>query len=380
MIDFTLTDEQRMLRDLAHDFAAKEILPQAEHYDRSGEYPWPIINKAREVGLVNLNIPEAYGGPGISVLDECIVGEELAWACSGIQTAMMLNQLACLPIIIGASEEQKKKFLGEYVVDGNKMPAYCVTEPGAGSDVAGIKTTALHKGDGYVLNGTKTWITNGPVADLFVVLAKADPSGGHKGLNFFIVERERGVKTSKPIEKMGQHASWASEVIFEDVEVPAANRIGPEGSGFRVAMGVFDKSRPPVAAGAVGVARRAMEEAVKYASERKAFGQPIAAFQGISFMIADMAMNVAAGRLLAWHSASLIDQGKKNTAEAAYAKAFCADMAMKTTTDAVQVFGGYGYSAEYPVEKLMRDAKIYQIYEGTSQIQRTIIARELFRG
>lgn len=379
MIDFTLTDEQRMLRDLAHDFAVKEILPVVEHFDKSGEYPWPIIHKAQEIGLMNLNVPEAYGGPGVGVLEECIVAEELAWACSGIQTATMLNQLACLPIIIGGSEEQKMQYLGGWVMDKQKMPAYCVTEPGAGSDVAGIKTVAARRGDTYVLNGTKTWITNGPVADLFVVLAKVDPTGGHRGLNFFIVERGWGVKTSKPIEKMGQHASWTSEVIMEDVEVPAANRIGPEGAGFKVAMEVFNKSRPPVAAGAVGVARRAMEEAIKYAKERKAFGHPIASYQGISFMVADMAMNIHAGRLLTWQAAWLADQHQPNAKESAFAKAFCADMAMKTTTDAVQVFGGYGYSAEYPVEKLMRDAKIYQIYEGTSQIQRTIIARELFK-
>ncbi len=377
MLNFMLSPEQKMLRELAHEFAEKEIKPVAEYYDRHDEFPWPVIWKAQENGLFSVNIPEAYGGPGMSLLEECILNEELAWACSGIQTSLMLNSLAALPILIAGNEDQKRRYLTRMAA--GTMAAYCVTEPGAGSDVAGIKTFAERRGDRYILNGTKTWITNGPVADIFVVFAKTDREARHEGISAFIVERAWGVKTGKPLPKMGQHASKTSEVFFEDVEVPVENRLGPEGSGFLTAMKVFDSSRPAVAAAAVGVARRAFEEATAYAKTRMAYGKPIIAQQGVSFMLADMAMNIEAGRLLAYQAAWLLDNGYPNTMQAAYAKAFCADMCMKVTTDAVQVFGGYGYSQEYPVEKLMRDAKIYQIYEGTSQVMRHIIARELSR-
>jgi len=362
---------------MAHDFAEKEIKPVAEYYDQHEDFPWAIVKKAAASGLLGVNVPEAYGGPGMSLLEECILNEELAWACSGVQTSLVLNSLASLPIIIAGSEEQKHKYLTP-LVEGT-MGAYCVTEPAAGSDVAGIKAYAERQGDKYILNGTKTWITNGPVADTFVVFAKTDRAARHRGISAFILERDWGVKTGKPLPKMGQHASKTSEVFFEDVEVPAENLLGREGDGFMIAMKVFDSSRPAVAAAAVGVARRALEEATAYAKTRMAYGKPIAALQGVSFMLADMAINIEAGRLLAREAAWLLDNGKSNTMEAAYAKAFCADMAMKVTTDAVQVFGGYGYSQEYPVEKLMRDAKIFQLYEGTSQVQRHIIARELTR-
>ncbi|MCS6845803.1 MAG: acyl-CoA dehydrogenase family protein [Caldilineales bacterium] len=380
MLCFELSDEQRMLRDLAHQFAEKEIVPVAAHYDTTGEYPWPIIRKGFDLGLMNLNIPEEYGGPGTSVLEECIINEELAWGCSGIQTAMMLNSLAAWPLILVGTEAQKTKYLGEWMMEKRKMGAYGLTEPAAGSDVAGIKTTAVKKNGYYVLNGSKTWITNAPIADFFIIFAKTDPAARHRGMTAFLVERGwPGLTTGKPMHKMGQHAAWTGEVFLEDVEVPVENRLGEEGQGFMIAMQVFDRSRPAVASAAVGVARRAMEEAVRYANERHAFGKPISVNQGVSFMIADMAMNIEAARLLAHKAAWLIDRGLPNVKEAAFAKAFAADVVMKTTTDAVQVFGGYGYSAEYPVEKLMRDAKIYQIYEGTSQIQRVIIARELLR-
>ncbi|MEZ4770852.1 MAG: acyl-CoA dehydrogenase family protein [Caldilineales bacterium] len=380
MLDFQFNDEQRMVRDLAHQFAEKEIMPVAEHYDTSGEYPWPIIRKGLQLGLMNVNIPEEYGGPGLDVLGECIVNEELAWGCSGIQTAMMLNSLASWPIILAGNDTQKQKYLGEWLMDNGKMAAYGLTEPNAGSDVAGIKTTAIRKNGAYILNGSKTWITNAPVADCFVIFAKTDPGARHRGMSAFVVEKDwPGVSTGKPIHKLGQHAAWTGEVFLQDVEVPAENRLGEEGQGFMIAMKVFDRSRPTVSAAAVGVAQRALDEAVRYANERHAFGKPISANQGISFMAAEMAMNVEAARLLVYKSAWLVDRGESNVKEAAFAKAFAADTAMKATTDAVQIFGGYGYSAEYPVEKLMRDAKIYQIYEGTSQIQRVIIARELFR-
>ena len=379
-INYALNEDQKMLQNLARDFAAKEIIPKAEHYDQTGEYPWEIFHKARESGLVNLNIPEEYGGTGASVLEECIVGEEFAYACSGIQTAMMINQLAALPILIAGNESQKQHYFTRLTEEG-KVMAYCMTEPDAGSDVSGIKTVAVKRGNKYVLNGAKTWITAGPVADFFTVFAKTDPDAGHKGMSCFIVERAfGGVTTSKPLEKMGQHSAQTSMVFFEDVEVPAENLLGREGDGFMIGMKVFDKSRPPVAAAATGVARRALDEAVRYAGERTTFGKPIAQYQGVGFMLADMKIRVEAAHQLALQSAWLVDNGFRNTTEAAVAKAFCADAAMQNATDAVQVFGGNGYSREYPVEKLMRDAKIYQIYEGTTQIQKMIILRELYKG
>lgn len=381
-LSYDLTDDQVMLQNLARDFARKEIINSgaAEHYDVSGEWPWELWKKALRVGLVNLNIPEEYGGVGASVLEECIVGEELAYGCSGIQTALMLNQLAVLPMLVAASDAQKAQYFPKLTQDG-KIMSYCLTEPDAGSDVAGIKTTAVRKGDRYILNGTKTWITDGPVASYFTVFAKTDPNGRHKGMSCFVVEREwKGVSTSKPLEKLGQHAAQACQVFFEDVEVPVENILSREGDGFMIAMKVFDKSRPPVAAAATGVARRALDESVRYANERHAFGQPIHNFQGIGFMLADMKIRVEAARSLTWKSAWLIDHGRRNTVEAAAAKAYAADAAVLNSVDAVQVFGGNGYSREYPVEKLMRDSKIYQIYEGTTQIQKSIILRELYKG
>jgi acyl-CoA dehydrogenase len=375
MLNFEFSSEQKMLRDLAHDFSENEIKPVAEHYDVSEEFPWPVIKKAQEYGLFSVNIPEEYGGPGMSLLEEVILTEELAWGCSGIETALMLNSLAALPIKLAGSEELKQKYLGR-MAEG-AMAAYCVTEPGAGSDVAAMKLSAERKGDKYVLNGNKIWITNAPVADIFVVFARTNKEDRYGGLSAFVVEREWGVTTGKHLPKMGQHAAWTSEVFFEDVEVPVENRLGPEGVGFLIAMKVFDSSRPAVSSAAVGVARRAFEEATEYAKTRIAFGKPIIAKQAIGFKLADMAVEIEAGRLLAQKAAWLLDNGKRNTTLAAYAKAYCADMAMRVTTEAVQVFGGYGYSREYPVEKLMRDSKIFQLYEGTSEVQRHIIAREI---
>lgn len=377
---FELSNDQRMLQELARDFTRKEITPKAEHYDRTGEWPWEIFNKAREVGLVNLNIPEQYGGMGASVLEECIVGEEMAYGCTGIETALMLNQLAALPLLIAGNDRQKEHYFTRITEEG-KIISYALTEPDAGSDVAGIKTTATKQGDRYILNGGKTWITDAPVASFFIVFAKTNPEAGHRGMSAFIVERDYpGLSVSKPLEKMGQHAAQTAQVFFENVEVPEENRLGAEGDGFMIAMKVFDKSRPPVAAAATGLARRALDEAVKYAGERFTFGQPIYQHQGVGFLLADMKIRAEAARDLAWKAAWLVDNGKRNTTEAAVAKAFCADAAMQNATDAVQVFGGNGYSREYPVEKLMRDAKIYQIYEGTTQIQKLIIVRELYRG
>ena len=376
---YELPEDVKMLQELAMDFTRREIIPRAEHYDQNEEWPWDIFHKARAVGLVNLNIPEEYGGMGATALEECVIAESMAYGCSGIQTALMLNQLATLPLLIAGSDEQKRRYL-PWIADDGKVAAYCVTEPDAGSDVAGIKSTALRRNDNYILNGSKTWITDGPVASFFSVFAKTDPDAGHSGISCFLVERDwPGVSTSKPLAKMGQHAAQACQVFFENVEVPACNRLGEEGEGFRIAMKAFDKSRPGVAIAAIGVARRALDEAVAYAGERTAFGQPISHFQGVGFMLADMAIRVEAGRHLAYKAAWDVDQGNRNTMSAAMAKAYCAEAAMKNATDAVQVFGGNGYSREFPVEKLMRDAKIYQIYEGTTQIQQMIIMRELYR-
>ncbi len=378
-VSFNLTDEQKMLQQTARDFARKEMAPVAEHYDQAAEFPWPVVRKAQELGLTILNIPEKYDGIGASVFEESLVAEELSWGCSGIATAITINNLAALPIILGGTDEQKKEWLGR-LVDG-QFSAYCVTEPDAGSNVMGMRTRAEKRSDVYVLNGSKMFISNANVADFHTVFAVTDPQSGHKGLSCFVVDAKApGVTISKHFDKLGQRCADTAEITYEDVEVPAANLLGgAEGQGFYLAMKVFDKSRPPVAAGAVGVAQRAMDECIRYAQERETFGVPIYKHQVISFMIADMAINIEAARMLAWRAATMVDQGGRNAKYAAFAKAFAADMAMKVTVDAVQVFGGYGFMKEYPVEKLMRDVKVYQIYEGTSQIQRSIIARELFR-
>ena len=377
-INFRLSDEQKMIQKLARDFSQNEIIPVAEHYDKTHEYPWPVIKKAQELGLTTMNIPEQYGGLGLSLFEECLVSEELAWGCSGMSTAIGANTLGMLPILIAGNEDQKTEYFGR-MVDG-ALAAYCLTEPEAGSDVAGIRTQARRDGDSYLLNGNKTFITGATVANVYTVFAYTDPEKRYNGMSCFIVDRDwEGVSVGKPFDKMGQHASDTAEVIFDNVRVPKENLLSNEGDGFMIAMKVFDKSRPVVAAGAVGVARRAFEEAVKYAKERVSMGHPIWQYQAIGHMIADMAMEVEAARLLTWKAAWAVDAGERNTTASAFAKAYAADSAMRICTNAVQVFGGYGFMAEYPVEKLMRDVKIYQIYEGTSQIQRNIVVRELFR-
>jgi acyl-CoA dehydrogenase len=379
-ISFELSDEQKQLQKMARDFAAREIIPVAEHFDQTAEFPIDIVNKGRDLGLVNLNIPLEYGGPGANVLEETIVSEELAYGCSGISTAMSVNNLSSLPILIGGTEQQKEYWLGQRMAGNGDLAAYCVTEPGAGSNVAGIQTRAERRNGHYVVNGSKIFISNVNYSSFYTVFALTDPGARHRGISCFIIERETpGIRVSKHFDKLGQRAADTAEIVFENVEVPVENRIGVEGQGFMLAMKVFDHSRPGVAAGAVGVARRAMEECIKYAKERETFGQPIWQHQAIGHKIADMAINIEAARLLARQAAWLVDNGVDNPKMAAYAKAFAADMAMKVTVDAVQVFGGYGYMKEYPVEKLMRDIKVFQIYEGTSEIQRNIIVRELFR-
>ncbi len=378
MIDFSLSDEQRQLRELAHDFAAHEIYPKSAEHDRTGEFPTEILEKAWEVGLLNTHIPSEYGGLGLGVLEGCLLGEEIAWGCTGIGTAMEANGLAEAPVIVAGTEEQKRAWLAP-MIDEFRLASYCVTEPDAGSDVAGIKTMARKVGDDYVLSGEKMWITGASHADWYFVLAYTDPDKRHRGMSAFLVPREtEGVEVGKKEVNLGQHASDTRGVRFTDVRVPAAHRLGNEGDGFKIAMAAFDHTRPTVSAAAVGLARHAMEHAVQYAQERTTFGVPIAKHQSVAFMIADMAKDIEAARMLVWLSAWTIDQGRRNTREAAYAKAFAADTAMRVALDAVQIFGGYGYSTEYPVEKLLRDAKVFQIYEGTSQIQRLIIAKEIF--
>jgi acyl-CoA dehydrogenase len=375
------SEQESMFRDMARDFARKEIAPKAEHYDRANEFPWDIFKKAQQIGLVTLNIPEEYGGAGANLMEEILAGEELAWACSGISTALTINNLAALPIIIGGNEAQKRHWLGERLVAGNQLAAYCVTEPAAGSNVIGMQSRAVKKGDHYVLNGTKTFISNATVADFYTVFALTNPEAGHKGMSCFIVDRKsKGVSVSKHFDKLGQRAADTAEVSFQDVEVPVENLVGQEGQGFYIAMKVFDKSRPAVGAGAVGVAQRALDESIRYAKERETFGVPIWQHQAIGQMIAKMATNIEAARALVYRAAlAVMNDEPDKTRLASMSKVFAADMAMEATIDAVQIFGGYGFMREYPVEKLMRDVKVYQIYEGTSQIQRNIITRELMR-
>jgi acyl-CoA dehydrogenase len=379
VVDFGLTEEQRALRDLAREFARKEIAPVAALYDREHRYPWEVLRKAFAAGLMNGAVPPEYGGAGIGVLESVLLCEELAAGCSGIWSCITDNNLAAWPVILAGTEAQKREYLGQLTAEPC-FAAYCQTEAEAGSDVANIKTTARRLGDEYVINGSKRFITNGGVASWYSVFASTEPGARHRGLSAFVVPRETpGLSVGKEEDKMGQRAASTTEVYFGDVRVPAANRLGEEGQGFKLAMATLDRTRPEVAAGAVGVARSALEHATAYARERQQFGQPIASFQAIQFMLADMAREVEAARLLTWQSAWLVDRGTPGARESAYAKLAAADAAMKVTTDAVQVFGGNGYMRDYPVEKLMRDAKLFQIYEGTSQIQRLVIARELLK-
>ena len=375
MVDFTLTDEQKALRELAHDFAVKEIRPVAWEYDKDSIWPQAIIEKAHEVGLMNVHVPEEYGGPGLSYLDGCLIEEEISWGCSGIGTSLGANGLAAAPVSLGGSEEVKAEYFGE-LVDGPTLASFCLTEPDAGSDVSGMRTRAKKHGDKYVLNGSKCFITNGGYADWFTVYAKTDPDAGHRGISAFLVRKDDTVIVDKKEDKMGQRASNTATITFNDTEVDAKYLLGEENKGFKLAMMTLDRTRPGVAAMATGIARAAFEFATEYSKERVQFGVPIAMHQAIQFMIADMSTKVHLSRLATWNSAVLLDQGKRNTLESSHAKRFAADSAMEVTTDAVQVYGGYGFIKDYPVEKLMRDAKIMQLYEGTSQIQRLVIARE----
>ncbi len=379
-VSFALTAEQRELRALAREFAEKEIRPHAAEHDEKQTHPTDIIAKAHALGLLNLHVPAALGGAELTCFDGMLVGEELNWGCSGIGTSIVANGLAAGPILVAGTEAQCKEWLGP-LVEEPILGCFGLTEPGAGSDVSGIQTTAERRGDAYVINGSKMFITNAGHASWIVCFASTDRSKGHKGLSAFVVPMDAdGVTIERKLDKMGQRATDTSAVAFQDVVIPAANRLGEEGEGFKIAMQTLDFTRPGTAIGAVGVAQAAFELAVDYAKERVQFGMPIAMNQGVNFLVADMATEIEAARLLCWQAAWMIDagHGRKATKYSSFAKRFAADTAMKVTTDAVQVFGGYGYMKEYPVEKLMRDAKLFQIYEGTSQIQRLVIAKEIF--
>src|SRR6188474_91061 len=377
-VSFALSEEQKSLRELAREFAEKEIRPKAAEYDEHQTHPADVIAKAHEVGLMNPHVPEELGGAGLGSMDGAVLGEELCWGCSGIGTAIVANILGALPMLIAGTEEQQREWLPPLLEDPI-LCSFALTEPNAGSDVSGIQTTAERHGDEYVINGSKMFISNAGHAAWIVVFASTDRSAGQRGLSAFVVPADaEGVTVEKHLDKMGQRATDTSALAFQDVKVPAANRLGEEGQGFKIAMQTLDNTRPGTAAGAVGVARAAFDYSVEYARERVQFGQPIAMNQGVNFLVADMAAEIEAARLLVWQAAWLLDQGRRATLQSSFAKRFASDTAMKVTTDAVQIFGGYGYMKEYPVEKLMRDAKLFQIYEGTSQIQRLVIAREIF--
>jgi len=379
-MDYNLTEEQVMIRDLARKIAQEKIKPVRAEYDEKNEFPWPIVKILAESDLMGIYIPEEYGGTGGGVFDLCLATEELSRVCGGISLGLAATALGVFPLLLYGNDEQKKKYLPD-IAKGKRLGAFALTEPEAGSDAGAVKTTAKKEGDHYVLNGTKQWITNGGEAEIYSVVAITDKKKGARGATVFLVEKgTEGFEFGKKEDKMGIRASATRELIFNDCKVPKENVLGREGMGFIVAMKTFDHSRPGVAAQAVGIAQGALDEAVAYAQQRKQFGQPISSFQGIQFMLADMATQTEAARALVYATARMVDAGVKNIAKAsAMCKLFASDVAMKVTVDAVQVFGGYGYMREYPVEKMMRDAKITQIYEGTNQIQRGVIASNLIK-
>jgi acyl-CoA dehydrogenase len=379
MIGFDLTPEQRALQKKARQFSKEVILPVAAKHDRDGTFPLDIMEKAHQEGFFTPLVPKKYGGQGLGVLDNCIISEELAAGCMGMYVSIFVSTLALYPIVIFGTEEQKERFLRPFCSTFS-IASYCLSEVTVGSDPASMRTTASLGGDHYILNGAKMWITNGGYADFYLVFATTDPKKKHEGIISLIVPSNlEGVSHGEPIDKMGQRASNTTPVIFKNVLVPKENLLGGEGEGFKRAMAALDITRPMIAVGSVGIARTALELATQYAKKRIQFGVPIAQHQAVQFMLADMAKDIEAARLLVWKAAWLADQGVRNSKEAAMAKAFAADMAMRVTTDAVQLYGGMGYTKWHPVEKLMRDAKVIQIYEGTAQIMRLVIARQLLQ-
>ncbi len=380
MISFQFTDEQKSMRKLANTFAQKEIIPVAAEYDEKEEVPWEIIEKAFNAGLMNLKVPVEYGGQGLDHVTSAIIAEELAYGCLGINGTFGANELALTPLLIAGTDEQKQQFLPGFCATA-QLAAFALTEPEAGSDVSNIRTTAELINGEYVMNGAKCFITNGGIASLYTVFASVDRSKGRKGISAFIVPGDTpGLSGGKKKRKLGDRASHVADVILSNVRVPRKNLLGKEGDGFRIAMQTLDETRPGIGAAAVGVARRALEEALRHCRRRVQFGRPLVDNQGLQFMIADMAMPIQAARLLVWQAAEKLDLGLKASLESAMSKCYAADVAMTVAVDAVQLMGGYGYMKDYPLEKLMRDAKILQIYEGTNQIQRVVIAAELARG
>jgi alkylation response protein AidB-like acyl-CoA dehydrogenase len=379
-MDYLLTEEQQMIKDLCRQIAEEKIAPIAAKFDEKNEFPWEMVKIFADSDISGIYIPEEYGGMGGGVFELAIATEELSWGCGGISLAFAATGLGTFPIILYGNEAQKKKYLPD-IASGKKLAAFALTEAEAGSDAGGIRTTAIKDGDHYILNGTKQWITNGGEAETYSVVAMTDKKKGARGASAFIVEKDNpGLSFGKKEDKMGIRGSATRELIFTDCKVHKDNLLGREGLGFIIAMKTFDHSRPGVAAQALGIAQRALDEAIKHAHERKQFGATISSFQGIQFMLADMAIQIEASRSLIYAAARMIDSGAKNIAKvSAMCKTMASDTAMKVTTDAVQILGGYGYMKEYPVEKLMRDAKITQIYEGTNQIQRLVIASNLIK-
>ncbi len=374
-----LSPEQESLREIASRFASERIRPVAAEFDEQSRFPQAIIKEGHGLGLINLTLPDECGGTGLSIFDACLVIEEIAWGCSGFATSMVANDLALTPIRLGGTPEQHERFIAPVATSGG-LASFCLTEPGAGSDAAGLQTSVEDGGDVWIINGSKQWITNAGYASQYTVFATIDKSRKHKGICCLVVPRATaGITVGQHENKMGQRGSDTCAVTFDNVRVPKDHMIGAPGDGFKIAMQTLDASRPMTAAIAVGIARAALEHAIAYAKERKQFGVPIGSFQAIQFMLADMATAVDSSRLLTWRSALMLDEGKNASLESSMAKRMSADTAMSVSTDAVQIFGGYGYTKEYPVEKLMRDAKLLQIYEGTSQIQRVVIARELLK-
>ncbi|HVK63123.1 MAG TPA: acyl-CoA dehydrogenase family protein [Polyangium sp.] len=380
MVDFSLSEEHKGLIETARRFTKERITPIAAACDHESRFPMDVFKEAWEIGLVNPTVPAEYGGSGMGELENAIITEELAYGCTGIQTSLLANGLALTPIKLGGSEEQKKKYLG-LLTSEPVMASYATSEPDAGSDVAGIQTRFTQHGDDYVLNGQKCWITNASYARFYVIFATSNTELRHRGIAAFIVDRDTpGLRVGKKEDKLGQRASDTAQIFLDDVVVPKANLLAPEGKGFKLAMETFNQTRPDIGAGATGLMRRCLDECVAYAKERKTFGTPIANHQLVQWMIAEMAIRVEATRLLYQKAAWNLDHGVRDPIVSSFAKAYGADSAMLTAVDAVQVFGGNGYVKEYPVEKLMRDAKVLQIYEGTSQIQRIVIAKQLFGG
>ena len=379
-MDYDLTEEQVTIKELCRQIAEERIKPVRARYDQTEDFPWETVEVLAQSDIFGLFIPREYGGLGGGILEMVIATEELSRACGGIALSFAATALATFPILLFGTEEQKKRYLPDLAA-GKRLAAFALTESEAGSDAGAVKTTAMREGGGYILKGTKQWITNGGEAEIYTVIAATDKSRGSRGLSAFILEKgSEGFSFGKKESKLGIRGSATRELIFQDCFIPGENLLGKEGQGFLIAMRTFDQSRPGVAAQAIGIAQGALEEAVAYAQKREQFGKPIASFQGIQFMLADMATQIEAARALTYAVARMIDKGVRRIAKAsAMAKLFASDVAMRVTTDAVQILGGYGYMKDYPVEKMMRDAKITQIYEGTNQIQRAIIASNLIK-